>query len=330
MLSIGNQKIDPPVIAAPMADLSDWPWRSLLRSLGGAGLLETEMISARSFVYCDAQGKEHPARLRRIESEEGPLSVQIWDNDPIILAQTAARLVRDYKVKIIDLNFGCPAPKIVRNSASGSWLLRDPEKVGQIIEQVVKAAAPVPITAKIRLGLTQDTINAVDVAQAAEGAGASALTVHGRTASQLYRGSANWDEIARIKPFLRAIPLIGNGDIRTVDEALDRLSGKSVDGIMIGRAALERPWIFRQIQQALLDGTRIPDPDLMEQKEILLRHFRFSEEYHGPEKAVLLMRRFACFYAKGKPGGRSFRTKISQVSEKEEFLRMIEDLFNPS
>lgn len=327
MLTIGDQQIDPPVVAAPMADLSDWPWRSLLRYLGGPGLMETEMISARSFVYCDAQGKDLPGRLRCIESEEGPLSVQIWDNEPEILARTAVRLVRDYNVKMIDLNFGCPAPKIVKNSASGSWLLRDPEKVGRIIERVVQAVAPVPITAKIRLGLTQDTINAIDVAQAVETAGASALTVHGRTTSQLYRGSANWDEIGRIKPYLHSIPLIGNGDIRTVDEALDRLANWPVDGIMIGRAALERPWIFRQIQHALLSGKRDPEPSLSEQKTILLKHYQFSAEHYGVEKAVLLMRRFACFYAKGKPGGRMFRTKISRVVAEDEFFRLLDDLF---
>ncbi len=326
-LVIGNIPIDPPVLSAPMAGLSDRPWRRLLRSLEGPGLIETEMVSARAFVHLEQKGEDLPARLQGVETEERPLAVQIWDNDPVALAQTAVRLVQDYHVSIIDMNFGCPAPKIVRNSSSGSWLLRDPNRVGELVGQVVQAVFPVPVMAKIRLGLTQGTINAIDVAQAIEGAGAAALTVHGRTTSQMYTGNANWDEIAKIKPYLKRIPLIGNGDIKMVEDAIFRLQNYPIDGIMIGRGALERPWIFRQIREALAGLPVSPTPSLAEQKEILLRHFQYSVEDFPVEKAVSLMRRFACFYSKNKPGGRSFRYNICSARTKDEFMTLVDTLF---
>lgn len=310
-----------------MAGLSDLPWRRLLRSLGGVGLIATEMVSARAFIYCDAAGNDLPARLNGVESEDRPLAVQIWDNTPETLRETAKNLIERYHVTVVDMNFGCPAPKIVKNSASGSWLLRDPQKVGELIRQVVQICAPVPVTAKIRLGLTFDTINAVEVAQAAEEAGAAALTVHGRTTSQLYRGYANWDEIAKVKTVLKKIPLIGNGDITSLEIALDRLENYPVDGIMIGRGALERPWLFRQIQQALSGQTVDAPPSPEEQRDILLRHFQYSLEHYGQEKGLILMRRFACFYSKGKYGGKAFRTAIGRISQKEDFLRLVDDLF---
>ncbi len=228
------------------------------------------------------------------------------------------------------MNFGCPAPKIVKNSASGSWLLRDPEKVGQLVGQVVRICAPVPVTAKIRLGLTFDTINAVDVAQAVEDAGAAALTVHGRTTSQLYRGEADWNEIAKVKSALKKIPLIGNGDIISVENAVDRLTNYPVDGIMIGRAALERPWIFHQIRQALAGQDVESDPGLDRQRDLMLDHLRYSVEHYGQEKGVKLMRRFACFYSKGKYGGKTFRTEICRVSDLAHFQQLIDDLFKTS
>lgn len=310
-----------------MAGYTNYAHRELLRFLGGVGLITTEMVSARAFVCMEARGDDEPARLWGVRDEPRPLSVQIWDNCPETLEELAGRLATEFAVSVVDLNFGCPAPAIAKRSASGSYLLRDPEKVGALVERVAKACAPVPATAKIRLGLTADTINAVDVAQAVENAGGAALTVHGRTARQMYSGSANWDEIAKIKSVLKKIPLIGNGDIKTPQEAVERLENYPVDGIMIGRAGLDKPWIFRQVAQLLRGETPEPDPTLREQRDLLLKHYSLVVDRFGKERAVVLMRKYACHYSKGRPGGRNFRDKIGRVSTEEEFLAVVRDEF---
>ncbi len=310
-----------------MAGYTNFAHRELLRFLGGVGLITTEMVSARAFVSMEARGDDEPARLWGVRDEPRPLSVQIWDNCPETLEELAGRLATEFAVSVVDLNFGCPAPAIAKRSASGSYLLRDPEKVGALVERVAKACAPVPATAKIRLGLTADTINAVDVAQAVENAGGAALTVHGRTARQMYSGSANWDEIAKIKSVLKKIPLIGNGDLKTPQEAVERLENYPVDGIMIGRAGLDKPWIFRQVAQILRGETPDPDPTLREQRDLLLKHYSLVVERFGKERAVVLMRKYACHYSKGRPGGRNFRDKIGRVSTEEEFLATVRDEF---
>jgi tRNA-dihydrouridine synthase B len=327
MLQIGTLTIDPPVLSAPMAGFTNLAYREILRQLGGVGLIATEMVSARSFVYKKARGDDAPSRLWGIRDESRPLAVQIWDNQPETLAYFAEMLAREYQPSVIDLNFGCPAPAIAKNSASGSWLLKTPDKVGDIVGQAVRAAAPVPVTAKIRLGWTRDTINAIDVAQAVESAGWAALTVHGRTAQDMYRGTANWDEIARIKPHLKCIPLIGNGDITTPEQAVERLRSYPVDGIMIGRAGLEKPWMFRQIAQLLAGEDMSPTPTLTEQRDLLLRHFDLVRQQVGTDKAVVLMRKYAPCYSKGQRGARQFRTAVCAVKTEAEFRRVVGELF---
>ncbi|MDO4587566.1 MAG: tRNA dihydrouridine synthase DusB [Planctomycetia bacterium] len=326
-LQIGNLTVEPPILSAPMAGFTNYAYREILRFLGGVGLIATEMVSARSFVHLDAQGEGHPARLWGVQKETRPLAVQIWDNEPDSLAETGRRLVQEYQVSVVDLNFGCPASKIMKKSSSGSYLLRNPQKVGDLVARVVKVCRPTPVTAKIRLGLTADSINAIDVAQAVESAGAAALTVHGRTAQQMYSGFADWNEIARIKPFLKQIPLIGNGDIRTVEDAMDRLTHFAIDGIMIGRGGLESPWLFRQIAQAINGLPVDPEPTLKSQKQLLLKHYSLVRKRFGDEKAVVLMRRYACNYAKHKPGARIFRNKISSAQNEEEFLKTVETFY---
>ncbi|MDO5554751.1 MAG: tRNA-dihydrouridine synthase [Planctomycetia bacterium] len=327
-LKIGPMRIWPPVLSAPMAGFSNYAWRTLLRELGGVGLVTTEMVSARAFVYKahDEDGEEL-GRLWGVENEARPLSVQIWDNDPDALAATALRLARAYHVSVVDMNFGCPAPKIVKRSASGSWLLRDPDRLGQLVASVVSAAAPVPVTVKIRLGLTLDRIVAGEVAEAVEEAGASAITVHGRTTSQMYSGRANWDAIGHVKDHLKSIPLIGNGDIRTVSEAIDRLTNYPVDGIMIGRAGFDRPWLFRQIKEALEGREVSGEPGSEEVRAILLRLYELSRMRYGEASAVLLMRRYACHYSKGRRGGSAFRDQISRVGTEPELLRLLNSFF---
>lgn len=327
-LSIGGVPVDPPLLSAPMAGYTTAPFRALLRHFGGVGLIATEMVSARSFVYMDAAGDGHPERLWGVAQEERPLAVQIWDNIPETLEETAARLVQEYHVTVIDINFGCPAKRIAKNSASGSYLLRNPEKVGDLVGRVARRIAPTPVTAKIRLGLTADSINAGDVAQAVEEAGGAAVTVHGRTAAQMYRGKADWDAIARVKDSLNKIPLIGNGDITTPEEALSRLHQWPVDGIMIGRAAAARPWIFHQIAEGLAGRPIPPDPSPAEQNALLLRHFDLVLDRFGEEKGTILMRKWACSWSHGRFGGRAFRAEISAVKTPAEFRKTVRRFFS--
>lgn len=326
-LTIGNLVVSPPILSAPMAGYTNYAHRELLRYLGGVGLIATEMVSARAFVCMGERGLGEPERLWGVPDEPRPLAVQIWDNCPETLEELAGRLARDFKASVVDLNFGCPAPAIAKRSASGSYLLRDPDKVGELVSRVSRACGSTPCTAKIRLGLTEDSINARDVAQAVEGAGGAALTVHGRTARQMYSGFADWDEIAKIKDVLQRIPLIGNGDIRTAREAVDRLNNYPVDGIMIGRAGLDRPWIFREVAQLLRGEIPDPEPTLSEQRDLLLHHFDLVRKRFGVELGVALMRKFAVRYSKGRPGGRNFRDKIGRVSTEEEFYQVVSNDF---
>ncbi|MFN9880884.1 MAG: tRNA dihydrouridine synthase, partial [Planctomycetota bacterium] len=196
--------------------------------------------------------------------EARPLADQIWDNDPETMARVGGRLVEEFRVSIVDIKFGCPVKQVTEKAHSGSYLLRFPERMGAIIERVVAACAPTPVTAKIRLGCTRDNINAIDVAQVVEGAGAAALTVHGRTAQDMFTGSADWERISAIKPYLKRIPLIGNGDLDSAEKVVAAFNRYDVDGIMIARASLGRPWLFSQVQAALR-GEPIPlEPTLVE------------------------------------------------------------------
>ena len=306
-----------------MAGYTNYAHREMLRRLGGVGLISTEMASARAFVCMGRRDGEEPARLWGVREEPRPLLVQIWDNCPETLAELGGKLAHDFRVSVVDLNFGCPAPAIAKRSASGSFLLRYPEKVGEIVERVVRACAPVPVTAKIRLGITRDTINARDVAEAVEGAGGAALTVHGRTAKQMYSGVADWDEIAKVADVLKSIPLIGNGDIKTAREALERLENYPVAGIMIGRAGIDRPWMFREIAQLLRGETPDPEPTPRRQRDLLLSHYELVVARFGEELGVKQMRKVACHYSKGLPGARTFRDHIGRVKTGEEFLRVV-------
>jgi tRNA-dihydrouridine synthase B len=199
--------------------------------------------------------------------------------------------------------------------------------MGVIIEQVVAACAPTPVTAKIRLGCTRDRINAIDVAQVVEGAGAAALTVHGRTAADMFRGSADWDRIAAIKPHLKRIPLIGNGDLDSPQKVVDAFRRYAIDGVMIARAALSKPWLYRQAAAALR-GEPVPaDPTLEEERQLLLRHFELIGQRFGDAKGSLLMRKYACCYAQGRPGAREFRSRIVKVSTAADFHVVVEGYF---
>jgi tRNA-dihydrouridine synthase B len=326
-LWIGSLRVDPPILQAPMAGYTNYAFRQIVREFGGAGLLATEMVNAKGFVWLAEQQAENPDRLWGVMDELRPLAVQIWDNDPETLAKVGARLAHEYKVSVVDINFGCPVRDVVQKAHSGSYLLREPERMAIIIEKVVAACAPTPVTAKIRLGCTRDRINALDIAQVVEGAGAAALTVHGRTASDMFRGSADWDHISAIKPHLKRMPLIGNGDLDSARKVVDAFRRYDIDGVMIARASLARPWLFRQAAAALRGETVPPEPTLEEERELLLHHFDLICERFGEAKGTLLMRKYACCYAQGRPGAREFRSRVVKVSTPAEFRDVVIRIF---
>jgi tRNA-dihydrouridine synthase B len=322
-LLIGLLAIDPPLLQAPMAGFTNFAFRQLLRRLGGVGLPATEMVSARGFLFGNIRRHEMPERLWGVAEEPRPLAVQIWDNDPVALAEVGRRLAREFRVSVVDINFGCPVPDVSQKAQSGSYLLRYPDRVGEIVGRVAAACAPVPVTAKIRLGCTRDTINAIDVAQAVEAAGGAALTVHGRTAADMYRGSADWDRIAEVKSHLRRIPLIGNGDLKTPQAVVEAFDHYPVDGVMIGRAGLKRPWLFRQAAAALRGQPIPPDLTLAQQRDLLLDHFGMIVGQFGPASGTVQMRRYAACYGHGSPGARAFRGQIALVTTPEEFREVV-------
>jgi tRNA-dihydrouridine synthase B len=301
--------------SAPMAGYTNYAHRELLRFFGGVDMIFTEMVSARSFAELEQRGMEPPSRLWGIREEPRPLAVQIWDNDPDTLANLAHKLAFDFKVSTIDLNFGCPAKQIAGKSASGSFLLQFPERIGDLVQKVVATASPVSVTAKIRLGRTRDTINAIDVAQAVESAGAAGITIHGRTAADMYRGEANWEEIGKVKSKLKRIPLIGNGDIKTVADALFRIRHYPVDGIMIGRGGIAKPWLFRQIVQTLRGEPVEAEPSGQQISEMIRQHFAVLQRQFNEHTALFLIRKTVCHYVDSKPGARKFRNDVCSAKE---------------
>ncbi len=326
-LRIGPFTVDPPILQAPMAGFTNYAFRQMVREFGGVGLLATEMVNARGFVWLDRHQQEHPDRLWGVKTEPRPLAVQIWDNDPEVMAQVGHRLASEYQVSVVDINFGCPVKQVTEKAHSGSYLLRFPERMFDIIRRVVEACGTTPVTAKIRLGCNRKQINAVEIARVVEEAGAAALTVHGRTAADYFKGSADWDRIAEIKPHLRRIPLIGNGDLASAEAVVEAFRQYDVDGVMIARACLGRPWLFAQAQAALRGEPIPPDPTLEEQRDCMLRHYELVLRRFGPDKGTLLMRKFACNYAQGRPGAREFRKQVANLQTPDEFYRLVRDFF---
>ncbi len=324
---IGDLLIDPPILQAPMAGFTNYAFRQIVREFGGSGILATERVNAKGFVWLDEQEATHPDRLWGVADEPRPLAVQIWDNDPETLARVGHRLATEYKVSVVDINFGCPVRQVTQRAKSGSYLLRVPDQMGRIIEKVVEACDPVPVTAKTRLGCSRDKIVINDVAQIVEGAGAAALTVHGRTAADMFSGQADWDLISGIKQHLKKIPLIGNGDLDSAERVVEAFQRWDVDGVMIARASLNKPWLFQQAAAALRGEPIPPDPTLEEERELMLHHFRLVSKRFGEEKGAVLMRKFACCYAQGRRGAREFRKNAVTINTAEEFYAVVDEYF---
>ncbi|MFH0939616.1 MAG: tRNA-dihydrouridine synthase [Planctomycetota bacterium] len=319
--------IVPPILQAPMAGFTNYVYRQIVREFGGVGLLATEMLSAEGFIHQVGGLKGCLERLWGVRDEPRPLAVQIWDNDPDTLAAVGRRLVLDYRVSVVDLNFGCPVHKVSARAQSGSYLLQSPAKVGQIVARVVKACAPAPVTAKIRLGCAHSRLTARENAKAIEDAGAAALTVHGRVAEDFFRGRADWDRIAELKTVLKRIPLIGNGDLNSAGDVVNAFNKYGVDGVMIARAALARPWLFRQAAAAIKGEPIMPEPTLAEQRELLLRHQRMIVERFGDERGNMLMRKYSCCYAQGRTGASKFRAHASRCQTSAEFIEIVQTHF---
>lgn len=313
-LTIGNVELDNNLILAPMAGVTDLPFRMLCKEQG-CGLMCTEMVSAKAILY---QNK-NTAALLEVREEERPVSVQLFGSDPKILSEMAKQ-IEDGPYDLIDLNMGCPVPKVV-NNGEGSALMKEPKLVEEILTAMVKALKK-PVTVKFRKGFDDGCINAVEIAKIAESCGISAVAVHGRTREQYYSGKADWDIIRQVKENVK-IPVIGNGDIFTPEDAKAMMEETGCDGLMIARGAKGNPWIFSRINHYLNTGEILPPPDAEEIKRMLLRHAALQIEYKGEVMGMKEMRKHVAWYTAGLPHSSALRNEANQVETYEEFCRLI-------
>ena len=317
-MKIGSVELENNVFLAPMAGVTDRPFRLLCKEMG-AGLVYTEMVSAKGMYY----DSKNTAKLLETDPKEHPVAVQLFGSDPEIMAQMAKRL-EQAPVEIIDINMGCPAPKIVKNG-EGSALLKTPKRIEAIVSAVVSAQNK-PVTVKIRKGFDDDHINAVEVALAAQQAGACAITVHGRTREQYYSGQADWDIIAQVKEAV-SIPVIGNGDVASPQAAKRLMEETGCDAVMIGRAAQGNPWIFREVVYYLRTGELLPPPTRQERGEMALRHARMLVADKGEPIAIREMRRHLYDYTKGMPQAAKLRGQIHGLNTLAELTDLVEQYF---
>lgn len=317
-LKIGNLELENNIILAPMAGITDLPFRLICKEFG-PGLVTTEMVSSKAILYDDDKTK----KLMNIDGEKRPISIQIFGSD-IQAMSYAAKYVSNL-ADIVDINMGCPAPKVTKNG-DGSKLLLDLEKAKQIIETVVQNSK-VPVTLKMRVGWDKENIIAKELAKIAENAGISAITVHGRTRDEFYSGNVDLEIIKKVKQAVN-IPVIGNGDIKNEETALQMFEKTGVDGIMIGRATLGNPWIFEKIIHYLKTGEKLPDRPLSEKLELIKRHLELEVKEKGEYTAVREFRKHIAYYTKNLPNSSSFRNSVNTVETYEEFLQKINDFFN--
>lgn len=314
-LQIGSVTLPNNLILAPMAGVTDLPFRLLCKEQG-AGLLCMEMVSAKAILYKN----KNTEALLEIDKRENPVSLQLFGSDPEIISQIAHQ-IEERPFDILDINMGCPVPKIV-NNGEGSALMKNPKLAGEIIEKTVKAIDK-PVTVKIRKGFDEEHVNAVEMAKIAEAAGAAAIAVHGRTREQYYSGKADWDIIRQVKEAV-SIPVIGNGDLLCAEDVIAMEEQTGCDGFMIGRGAQGNPWIFRQVLHYFETGELLPKPSLQEVTDTILRHARMQLEFKGEYIGIREIRKHAAWYTAGYPGSAKLRVAINQVEtidELEELLR---------
>lgn len=317
-IDIGNVKCENNIFLAPMAGITDLPFRLICEKFK-PGLVVTEMVSSKALLYSDEKTK----KLLKVDGEKRPISMQIFGSDEDAMAY-GAKYVSRY-ADIVDINMGCPAPKVTKNG-DGSKLLLDIDKAGKVIDSVVKNST-VPVTLKIRLGWDKEHIVATEIAKIAENLGVSAIMVHGRTRDEYYSGKANLDEIRKVKEAVN-IPVIGNGDIVDEETAKNMFEKTGVDGIMIGRATIGNPWIFERVRYYLETGHKLPEVSIEERLKMIKEHFLLEIEEKGEYTGIREFRKHLAYYTKGLPNSSEFRSKINVLESKEILLFELEKYFN--
>lgn len=313
-LKIGNVELENRYILAPMAGVTDLPFRLLCKEQG-AGLLCMEMVSAKAILYKNRNTKS----LLEIHPKERPVSLQLFGSDPDIMSEIAKQ-IEELPFAILDINMGCPVPKIVKNG-EGSALMRNPALVHEIVSKVAKAIEK-PVTVKIRKGFDDDSVNAVEIARIIEDAGAAAVAVHGRTREQYYSGKTDWDIIRQVKEAV-SIPVIGNGDVSSGEDAERMVSETRCDGIMVGRAVQGNPWIFQELIHYEETGEKLARPSVTEVREMMLRHAKLQMECKGDYTAIREMRKHVAWYTAGFPNSARLRAEINQVESYEELEKLL-------
>lgn len=314
-MQIGNVALENRLILAPMAGVTDLPFRLLCKEQG-CGLLCMEMVSAKAIQYNNKNTKE----LLKINAKERPVSLQLFGSDPEIMSRIAAQ-IEDLPFDILDINMGCPVPKVVKNG-EGSALMQRPDLVKKIVSGVVKAVNK-PVTVKIRKGFDETSINAVEIAKIIEDCGAAALAVHGRTREQYYSGEADWDIIRQVKEAVK-IPVIGNGDVTSPRAARRMLEETNCDGVMIGRAARGNPWLFAQVSYFLETGKELPKPTCGQRKKMILRHAALLLQYKGEYTGIREMRKHVAWYTAGMPHSAKIRQACNEIEDMEGLEKLLE------
>lgn len=315
---IGNVEIKNQVVLAPMAGISNTAYRQIIKEMG-AGLIYAEMVSDKALVY----GSEKTFDLLKMSDMERPIAQQIFGSDVDSFVK-AAKLVEDkMHPDIIDINMGCPVPKVAIKSQAGSALLKNPDKIKEIVSAVVKAVS-VPVTVKIRSGWDANSVNAVEVAKVIEEAGASAITVHGRTRAQGYSGNADWNIIKQVKEMV-SIPVIGNGDVTSAEKAKEMLDFTGCDAVMIGRGVLGNPWLIKECVSYLESGIIPPKPSAREKIEMLKRHYQLLVDSTSEKQAILEIRTHALWYIKGMPKSAYIKNEICKTKNSEDLFKILND-----